>query len=72
MSLPNLSAQALWYNEMPTSSTAAERVFAIMRGMESSLKASMTEASFEQELMFRVNHWLVEEKLAAADAAMSF
>ena len=53
---------------MPTSSVAAERVFGVMRAMESRSRARLSFRSFRDELMVRCNKWIVSAMLARAQA----
>jgi len=62
---PDLCVIAQWYADMPSSSVAAERVFATMRSMEGDLRARMTRKTVVMELMARVNRWMVTDLLCA-------
>jgi hypothetical protein len=68
---PSLSKLGRWFADMPTSSVAAERTFAVMRNYESHLKHRTTAETFESELMLRVNSWIVDRKLNDAWTALS-
>jgi hypothetical protein len=68
---PTLAKVASWWCEVPTSSVAVERMFALMRGFVRSNRASMKESTFEAEWLFRVNRRLVDERLAKALRAAS-
>jgi len=67
---PRLSALGRWYADMPTSSVAAERTFGVMRGMESKLRHSLSAESVEEELIAKVNRWIVLEQLDIAHKAL--
>lgn len=68
---PRLSALGRWYRyaDMP-SSVAAERTFGVMRGMESKLRPSLSAESVEEELIAKVNRWIVMEQLDVAHRAL--
>jgi hAT family C-terminal dimerisation region len=57
---PLIYNMARWHCAISTASTAVERVFAIMRAMEASNRLSMQEESFQYELFFRCNKWIVD------------
>lgn len=59
---PELAKVALWWLETPTSSIAAERVFAVMRNVYVPIRQSMHNETLARELMFRVNKTLLEAK----------
>jgi len=60
MMYPDLSKVGSWYADMPASSVAAERVFAIMRSMEDDLRSRMKRSTVVYEVMARVNAWLTD------------
>jgi hypothetical protein len=60
---PLLSKLGMWYAERLTSSIAAERTFGIMRGIESHNRMSMVEETFQAELSFKVNGWVMRNML---------
>jgi hAT family C-terminal dimerisation region len=60
---PTMSKLARWYSNMPTSSVAAERAFALMRSFDIGIRRSMKEGAFRANLEFRVNGWIVDDLL---------
>ena len=56
---PQLAPLGMWYAEMPTSSVAAERLFAVMRSFESSQRHRLSRAHVRAELMAKFNSWIV-------------
>ena len=58
-----LAGTACFWLEIPTSSIAAERAFAIMRLIDNSLRSRLTEESVQRELFFRVNSTVVDSML---------
>lgn len=54
-SAPQLSALAQWHLALPVSSAAAERVFSLMTGMNTSTRRSMKEETLTNVLMLRGN-----------------
>lgn len=65
--VPQLAGMGRWYANMPTSNIAAERAFGIMRGMEGPQRYALGEDGMREELMARVNGWVVERMLARAE-----
>ena len=61
---PQLATICRYWAEFPTSSIACERCFGIMRTMEVPVRNSMKDDTFERELLFKQNGWVLE-KLAA-------
>lgn len=59
----DLATVALYWLECPTSSVAAERVFAIMRAAFTTRREGMSHVHLARELLFRVNRPLLEELL---------
>lgn len=57
---PHIYNAARWHCAINTSSVACERVFAIMRKMEASDRLTMEEDSFQFELFFKCNQWIVD------------
>lgn len=67
---PALSRLGMWWSEVPSSSVAVERMFAVMRAIARPNRASMKEPAFEAEWLFRVNADLVNKRLEQALAAV--
>ena len=65
---PHIFKAALWHSSVAVSNVPVERVFAYMRKMEAFDRLTMDEDSFDYELFFKCNHWIVcelfEEDLA--------
>ena len=59
---------ALWYATRATSSVAVERVFGVMRNMESDLNHRLSDESINVEMLARCNGWIVERALARISA----
>jgi hypothetical protein len=57
---PALAQLGMRFAVKQPSSIAAERVFGMMRTMETSTRHSMKEKSFKAELFFRANSWVVD------------
>lgn len=57
---PALALLGMRFAVKQPSSIAAERVFGMMRTMETSTRHSMMEKSFKAELFFRANSWVVD------------
>ena len=58
---PSLYKVAQWHCAVATSSVPVERVFAYMRKMEAFDRLTMHEDSFDSELFFKCNKWIVDE-----------
>lgn len=56
-----LAEVALWWLEVPTSSIAAERAFALLRQIALPTRGSLSRDSYRAELSLRVNMRLVED-----------
>ena len=67
---PHIYNAARWHSAISTSSVACERVFAIMRKMEASDRLTMQEDSFQFEMFFKCNQWIVDIVLARLYARM--
>ena len=57
---PALALLGMQFAVKQPSSIAAERVFGMIRTMETSTRHSMKEKSFKAELYFRANSWVVD------------
>jgi hypothetical protein len=66
----DLCKLGVWYSDHHTSNMACERLFGIMRAMESPQRYSLTEESVRQELMAKNNSWLVDELLVKHNATL--
>ena len=66
---PHIYNAARWHCAISTSSVACERVFAIMRKMEASDRLTMEEDSFQFELFFKCNQWIVDTCWSASSTA---
>lgn len=53
-----------WHGDKPTSNVQCERVFSIMRNMEAHARLCMGPKSLEQQLMARVNKWVMKQLVA--------
>lgn len=60
---PKLASIALYWMEIPTSSISVERVFGVMRTMETAIMNKRGDATFANELMFRCNKWVLEDMM---------
>ena len=56
---------AKWYANWPTSSIAAERVFASARTITTATRGSQSEEAFEKELKLKINQSMLHEELAS-------
>jgi hypothetical protein len=58
---PHLYKAALWHSSVAMSNVPVERIFAYMRKMEAFDRLTMDEDSFDYELFFKCNQWIVDE-----------
>ena len=58
---PHLYKAALWHSSVAVSNVPVERIFAYMRNMEAFNRLTMDEDSFDYELFFKCNQWIVDE-----------
>ena len=52
---PDLARLAVYWTSFPTSSIAAERTFAVLRHVQTSLRTGQLVSTVRREVMFRVN-----------------
>jgi hypothetical protein len=58
---PHIFKAALWHSSVAMTNVPVERVFAYMRKMEAFDRLTMDEDSFDYELFFKCNEWIVNE-----------
>ena len=56
---------ARFWLEFGFSSISVERDFGIMRAFDDANRQSMSDATFQREMFFRCNKWLLDEVFAA-------
>lgn len=62
---PRLSRVARFWLEFEFSSISVERDFGIMRAFDDANRQGMSAATFQREMFFRCNKWLLDEAFAA-------
>lgn len=60
---PNLSLTAIWWDNWPTSSIAAERTFALARIIDMSQRGSQSWETFTNEIQLKANQSILENLL---------
>jgi hypothetical protein len=67
---PRLAVIARYWQEFPTSSIAVERVFGMMRTMETALMNRRSNETFTDELIFRCNGWVLDNLMTQKQASI--